>query len=112
MRPSVALDMKRKAAVAPAAIRSALPWLLVVTHSCSCNPQIIPAHELLESVQRQGRTEQIALVGTASMRGKKILLRAGFHSLGDHLQAHAFCQQQNRAHDGRVITVNQHVPYE
>ena len=65
-----------------------------------------------EISQRQGPAEQVALVGVAALLGETGALGFGFHAFGNHGQAQALAEGDNRTGDGGVVGVGQQVAHE
>ncbi|MNU06193.1 hypothetical protein D3C72_2513010 [compost metagenome] len=67
---------------------------------------------LPELFSRQRAGEQVALVGLAAMGGQESTLRFGLHALCDHREPENLAQADDRAGDGRIVGIDQHIPDE
>ncbi len=56
----------------------------------------------------RGAAEE-ALILIAAQRAQEFQLLLGFHAFGDHLQAQAVRQRDDRVHDGRVLGIGDHI---
>ncbi len=61
---------------------------------------------------RQWAAEQVALERLAAVLFEELVLRAGFHTLGDHRETEGFAQCQDGSGDGGVIAVVQGIAHE